>query len=106
MKEEVVKVVAEFDKVIAKSNQRTVEVKRNSVGDGAILTFNGLVANVGAESAVSRTLSECGLVKRTKLGLTTESLLELYVVIQTYINVVLANEVSEEKPKKVRKKDN
>jgi hypothetical protein len=106
MKQEVVKVVAEFDKVIAKSSQRTVEVKRNSVNSGAILTFKGLVANVGTESAVSSTLSDCGLVKTTKLGLTTESLLELYVVIQTYIDVVLADEVSEEKPKKVRKRDN
>lgn len=106
MKQEVVKVVAEFDKVIAKSSQRTVEVKRGFDGNGAILTFNGLVANVGSESAVSSTLSECGLVKRTKLGLTTESLLELYVVLQTYIDVVLADEVSKEKPKKVRRKDN
>jgi hypothetical protein len=106
MKQEVVKVVAEFDKVIAKSSQRTVEVKRNSVNSGAILTFKGLVANVGPESAVSSTLSDCGLVKTTKLGLTTESLLELYVVIQTYIDVVLADEVSEEKPKKVRKRNN
>lgn len=104
MQKEVVKVLVDFDKVTAKSSQRTVEVKR--ISDGGVLTFKGLVANVGTESAVTSEVSDCGLVKTTKLGLTTESLLELYVVLQTYIEVVLADEITEEKPKKVRKSNN
>ena len=105
MQKEVVKVLVDFNKVTSKSSQRTVEVKRMPRG-GGLLTFKGLVANVGTESAVTSEVSDCGLVKTTKLGLTTESLLELYVVLQTYIEVVLADEVSKEKPKKVRKANN
>ena len=98
MQKEVVKVIVDFDKVVAKSSQRTTEIRK--INGGGLLTFKGLVANVGAESAVRSSVSECGLVKTTEIGLTEASMLELYVVLQSYIEDVLKEGVVVATPKK------